>query len=546
MAKRKRKKKEQQKRRYGPRSLRDQAQAPKGSHIDDHVQLRKNNIRELKTLRQDRYGFTLMWTVVPDLLLKMGIKPWGTYDPKNSHGGRIWGWKKEVNLSEPKVKRIVYEILERNCLTWPQLAALRKALSYAWQLHQGVKSYVPQKHRNWNAVKVLFATIKRKHLPKTTQSTLPEYIPSYEQLEKAFTSEWYPGHPMNFVEFESSVVCAYDTFVFGLRSNEDVKRVKNSKMVRYNLAQLFMSVGFVDGRCKLPEKHRPWNLNRVCFCEGGRHVSPTPDDVKIFCTKCPEGRLNPLGNPHPLPFDWSSNCPLGAQQFISLFKDVNNRSYPKLNKSKTGFTSYNITDPVDQANLWFIAQGVTEKPFSHNSGRKALGVLLEHNSIPYELGFECHADEFVTFRKHYSFKCFRRDREEFTRRTQHDNPLIQCAALRMIANGFGRGPVAPPPPLSRQETYMHNVLLQTNPALAESIRTGQDVARMGIPERPDDFLPCPCVPGPPLPPWARQQLLRPQVPWASQKTARVPAPTPTADWMPMKPVELGLSFGSWS
>ena len=248
----------QEKRQFGPKSFRDRASLRKGAHTDDKVQLRKNNIRELKTLRQDRYGFTLMWHVVPDLLLKMGIKPWGSYDPNNSHAGRIWGWKKEVNLTEEKVKRIVYEILERNVLTLPQLGALRKALSYAWQLKQGVKTYTPQKHRNWNAVKVLYGTISHKDLPESEETTLPEYIPTHEQLEKAFTSEWHPEHKMNYIEFESSLVCAYDTYLYGLRSNEDVKRVKNSKDVKYYIQDLFMSIGFVDGRCKLPEKHRPW------------------------------------------------------------------------------------------------------------------------------------------------------------------------------------------------------------------------------------------------------------------------------------------------
>ena len=493
MTKKTREKKE---RRYGPRSFRDQATIPRGARIDDKCQLRKNRKRALPTCSGDRYGFNLMWRVVPDMMVWAGVRPWGHYDPNNSHKGRIWGWKSEMPLNEKKVQEIVYEILERKRLTMPQLEAVRKALSYAWQLKHGCTVYTPQKHRNWNSVKSLYATIVHKDLPPVEQSTLPTHLPTYQQLEDAFTREWHPEHPMTYLEFESSLVCAYDTHVFGLRSNEDCKRVKNSQDTQWHIEELYMRIGFVDGRCKLAEKHRPWGINRVCFCEEGKHVSPTEDDVK-FRSEHENGRLNDLGNPHPLPFESSSCCPLWASQFISLFANVNGRPYPKLNKAKTGFTTYNIADPVDQANKFFIAQGVTETPFSHNAGRKALGILCEHNNIPYELSFEIHADEFVTFKKHYSFKCFRRDREEFTRRTQHENPLIQCAALRMIANGFGRGPIAPPPPLTRMEKYMHEWMAREDPVKAETIRTGRDMSRRGIPKRPDGLLLNGYVPKPP-------------------------------------------------
>ena len=496
MTRKKRERKQQEKRRYGPRSFRDQARAPKGARIDDKCQLRKNRKRALPTLASDRYGFNLLWSVVPDMMEWAGVKPPGSYDPFNSHKGKIWGWKREVPLTEESVQEIVFELLERNQLSMPKLEAVRKALSYAWQLKRGVKDYVPQKHRNWGAVKSLYATIEHKDLPPVEQSTLPDSIPTYQQLEDAFTGEWYPGHPLNYIEFTSKLVCAYDTYVFGLRSNEDCKRVKKSRDVQWHVPELHMSIGFVDGRCKLPEKHRPWGLGRVCFCQEGKHVSPTPSDVK-FISEHDDGRLNDSGNPHPLPFGWSSVCPLAGSQFIDLFENVNGRPYPRLNKWKTGFTSYNIADPVDEANEFFIAQGVTKVPFSHNSGRKALAVLLEHNHICYELGFEIHADRYVTWKKSYSFKCFRRDKGEFTRRSQHENPMIRLAALRMIANGFGRGPRAPPPPLSRLEQYMHESLARENPTLAESIRTGVDMSRMGIPKRPNGMLMSGFVPKPP-------------------------------------------------
>ena len=461
--------------------------APKGAHVDDKIQLRKNNKASLPALASHRYGFGLMWNVVPDLMLEAGVKPFGEYDPTNSHGGRIFGWKKEMPLTEKSVKRIVYEILERNILTEPMLEAVRKCLSFAWQLKTGVGVYYPQKCRNWDCVKSLYATIDYAALPPSEESTLPDVLAKYEQLEMAFTSEWTTEHEMNFLWFEVGVICAYDTFIFGLRSNEDVKRIKNSKDVKWHPQDHFMDIGFVDGRAKLPEKHRPWRLGRVCFCEDGQHVSPTADDVKLCCPATPDGRLNRLGNPHPLPFASSSTCPLFASEFVDLFPKVNGRTYPKPNKDGTGFTKYNVWDPVELANKWFIAQGVTECGFSHNAGRKALGVCLEHNKICYERGFEVHADEYVTFKGHYSPNCLKASAEDMGRRTQSDDPSVRLAAVRQIANGMGRGPYKPPPPQTRVEQYMHSILAKTDPEEAERIRSGR-TGKSRIPERPADLL----------------------------------------------------------
>jgi hypothetical protein len=479
----------QQKRRYGPRSFRDKAVAPKGAHIDEIVQLRKHKKASLPALSAHRYGFGLMWNVVPDLMLWAGVKPWGEYDPTNCHGGRIFGWKKEMPLTEKSVQTILLRIIQKNVLTEAMLESVRKCLSFAWQLKMGVRVYYPQKSRNWDCVKVLYATIDYAGLPEGEEkdSTLPTILAKYEQIEMAFTSEWTTEHEMNFLWFLVGVVCAYDTFVFGLRSNEDVKRIKKSKDMQWFPEDHFMDIGFVDGRAKLPEKHRPWRLGRVCFCEDGKHVSPTADDVLLCCPKTPNGRLNALGNPHPIPFASSSTCPLFASEFIDLFPKAHGRTYPKPNKNGTGFTKYNIWDPVEIANKWFVAQGVTESGFSHNAGRKALGQLLEHNKIPYERGFECHADEFATFKKHYSKNCFKASAEAMGRRTQSDDPDVRLAAMRQIANGMGRGPYKPPPPLSRLEEYMHSVLAKTDPEEADRIRSGS-TRKSRVPERPTDLL----------------------------------------------------------
>ena len=167
------------KRRYGPKSHRDQARVPKGAHYGDKVQHRKNKKASLDALSAHRYGFGLMWNVVPDLMLEAGVKPYGEYDPGNCHGVKIFGWQREVTLTEKKVNKILYEILERNVLTESQLDSVRKTLSWAWQLKVGCQKYYPQKCRNWDAVKVLYATIDYTKIPATVSSTLPTRIATW-------------------------------------------------------------------------------------------------------------------------------------------------------------------------------------------------------------------------------------------------------------------------------------------------------------------------------------------------------------------------------
>ena len=475
-------------RRHGPRSFRDQAVAPVGCHVDMRIQLRKNRKRSLKSLAADRYGFKLMWRVAPGEMRNAGVQPWGTYDKKNSHKGRIWGWKSECPLTEEKVKRIAFKVLEVNVLTLPQLEMVRKALSYAWQLCNGVQTHVPQKQRNWIAVKSLWSTVKVVEIPATGKSTKPDKIPTPQELGAAFKKQWHSGHPMSRVEFSMGVISAYDTYVFGTRSNEDMKRIKKSKEHALNVREGFNSVGYVGGRCKLAEGYRPWSLYGVCMCVGGKHISPGQWD---------KDAINLLGNPHPLPFEWCSTCPVACDQFIKSFPGVNGRRYPKPNKAGNGFTSYNVADPVDMANDWLIAQGVTSVPYDHNAGRKSLARLLSANNICYEHGFEVHGDEYVTWQKSYQPDCRFGDRKQFQRRTQHENADVACYALRKIANGWGLGVMKEPPPMTRQEKFLHALLMSSNPLMAEAIRMGeQSKPTSGPPPRPENMLkgPVPTIP----------------------------------------------------
>jgi hypothetical protein len=161
---------------------------------------------------------------------------------------------------------------------------------------------------------------------------------------------------------------------------------------------------------------------------------------------------------------------VACQQFQDQFKEARGRRYAKLNKATSGFTRYNDGDVVGVATDWMVKQGVcpADSRYSHNSGRKSLARLLSKYNISYEEGFEIHADRWCVWQKNYQPDCAHSSME---RRDQHLNPDVCCAALRRIAKGFGLG-IIKAEPMSRLEQYMHQILLTTNPALAEAIRTG--------------------------------------------------------------------------
>ena len=108
-------------------------------------------------------------------------------------------------------------------MTWPQLKAIRKSLAYAYELTGG------ETHNgNYKRVGMIWPVMRETECVPVTTSQKPKLIPTVEELKEAFTSPWDPEHPWSLMEFLGGLVCAYDTFVNGLRSNEDMSRVKKS------------------------------------------------------------------------------------------------------------------------------------------------------------------------------------------------------------------------------------------------------------------------------------------------------------------------------
>ena len=234
------------------------------------------------------------------------------------------------------------------------------------------------------------------------------------------------------------------------------------------------------------------------MCKGGKHITPNPNFHYLIGK---DG--NPPASHQP---NWYTCCPVACQQFQDQFKEARGRRYAKLNKTTSGFTRYNDGDVVGVATDWMVKQGVcpADNRYSHNSGRKSLARLLSKYNIGYEVGFEIHGDRWCVWQKNYQPDCAS---SSFERRDQHRNPDVCCAALRRIAQGFGLG-IVKAKPMSRLERFMHSILMNTDPQLAEAIRTGakEDAAESDSDDDDDFFARVPPspqtrppvrVPGPP-------------------------------------------------
>ena len=446
------------KKKPGPRSYKDKARLPKRSRIDKKIRFKLNQKRDSKTLAADRYGVSLMWKHAEAEMKAARILPMGSYDENNIHGGKIWGWKHECNLTNEKVKRILYQCIHCGEMTEPQLRVVRKSLSYAYQLVHSGRDDFPVKRilHNWPSVFNVWNTIDEDTLKKVTteSSTLPERIPTYEEMKTAFTKGWTPDHPWTFLKFTAGCLSAYDCFVCGPRPEEDIDRIKRSLDHVVVPGEGQMSTGYDGGRCKTDVK-TPWRLWTVCFCPG-KHQSPG------LC------RLE-NGNPRE-PLSWCSTCPLACFEFLQSFKNAKGKRYCKINKHGTDVMKTNEGDVVKFATQWMISQGVCPEnsPYSHNSGRRSLARLLSECKVSYEDGFEVHADKWQNWQT-YQNDC---RWSSFDRRHQSTNPDVACRALRIIARKFGRG-VIRKTPLNMTQRYMHNFLkVLGHGKLANRIREG--------------------------------------------------------------------------
>ena len=442
------------KRKRGPKGLQEKASLPRYAGFNTQLQGDKNEMREPSTMKGLRWGFNLMWEHAEAEMEKHNIPRPDTFDKKNHHGGKLWGWPRECNMTDNKAKRIFYACYKTGNMTEPMLRAVRKTLAYAYELKGG------EPLQNWPSIKGVWQTFKLCNLPKSEMSQKPELIPTPQQLKRAFTTEWNPDCPMVFAVWLVGLIAAFDSFVNGLRSNEDISRVKNSPRHVYNWDAGWECSEFDGGRAKLcgnKKGTREWWVWRVCLCPGGRHIRP-PHNFKET--------INKAGNPT-VNIKWCTCCPLAALELLWSYPGPR-RCYPKwLTKSGT-FKKQNEGDVIQLALQWMLAQGVTEVGFDTNSGRKSLANWCEFLHVPYAESFYIHGDHPDVWRDSYQPTI--PTVKKGNNRKQGRNPDECTKALRRFGGYLGRGRQLKPQ-LNRHERYLHHFLQTVDKGdLADKIR----------------------------------------------------------------------------
>ena len=387
-----------------------------------------------------------MWTFAAQKCVDLGFGRPGTFSKDNGHNGECWGWPKECTMTNKKAGKILLHLINLGTMTLSQLADVRKALAHSFQLKG---NEVTKKSKNWpEANRVWFSALDEKDCaPK--RSNMPRKIPTPEQLKAAFNRRWDPQkNKMSFLKWIIARRAGYDLLVSGHRPNEDCRKMKESNVHVFNTEAGWCYTEFVDGRSKLsgPKKNsREWKQYAVCWCEGGKHCSPTMRD---------RYNLDGSGNPREgcrMGFD--ERCIIAGFEFTNLWlprKSKGNtlgwRRYPNLvgegrgRSSKGNIGNENFGSPIRLALDWMQDEGFPR--FDTNCGRKASGKLYRLLNIPYEVSFEVHGDGFGTWEQKYQQGC-RRERSEFTRRDQSDEIDIVTKAVRKISNWMGLGKKQP-------------------------------------------------------------------------------------------------------
>ena len=366
----------------GPKSKQSKAKLYRFAGQRGQLQKERNDLRGSQCMKQLRYGFRLMWREAPRQLRKYNVKLEGQYDPLNSHGGVCWAWPRECKLTNIQARAVFYECYKKRRLTIHQIIVVRKAMAYAFELTGGTPG------GNFPSVKEVWKIVRESELAPKIHTVKPTRIPTPEELRKAFTKEWDAStSSMSLVEFCCGLVQAYDWACCGLRSMEDISRVKRSRDHDFDWHKGWECTDFVDGRAKLcgvKKGNRGWKIWRVCFCPAGRHIRP-PTDFWL--------EIDKKGMPT-VPVKWCTVCPCACLEFLWQLQ-TDPRCYAKWLPASGRFGSRNVRNVAVAAIDWFVAQGAcpAESRYSTNAGRKSLAGWCGHLNVPYHESFQIHGDQ---------------------------------------------------------------------------------------------------------------------------------------------------------
>ena len=398
-------------------------------------------------MKQLRYGYTLMWREVPDLMRRYGFGEIGSFDKSNGHEGHCWAWPKECRMTNSRAKTIFWQVYLKKSLTVTQTDVLRKALAYSYELCGG------EPKGNWKGVKGVADLVRPELLPGRKAKVVPERIPPVKDLKAGFEKEWSPESPWCLVKWSSGLVAAHDCFLNGPRSEEDVDRLKKSRDHVNDFENGWQRTAFKGGRSKLcgaKKGTRAWSLWTGCFCTGGKHRGPPAD----FYTD-----LDRYGNPRePGMVTWTTTCPLAALQLLWQLQEEPRRYGKWLDTSKDRrhyFGCSNINDVVSFAIDWFVVQGAcpADNRYDHNSGRKCFARLARRLNLEYPAIFQVVGDLQSVWRKSYDPEL---PHSTYELRDQTADPLLATEAVRMFAKRVLKRGGKFMPRLSRHERFMYS------------------------------------------------------------------------------------------
>lgn len=396
------------------------------------VDVNKSN----EVVKSYRKGYNLMWKFAPKDCERLKFPKPGTFSKYNGHDGRLWGYKKECNMTDIKAGKILLALIRSRKLTMPQLELVRKSLAYSYQL---MGNRVTKYQKNWAEVTNAWKAVNGANCVPT-KSNKPTLIPTPEELKTAFTSRWNPAK--NKMSFLKSVIgrrAAFDVYFSGHRPHSDIRKLKKSRDHKLNVAEGWLSTGFTRSKLSGPKKNsRKWRQWAVCWCKNGKHASPTL--AQRF-------NLDDAGNPRNGDPGFDDRCIVAGFQFTSLWSTKKKwRRYPNLAGSGRGKSQKGQIGNADTGSVsglareWLADNGLG--PYDGNAGRKAYAGLLDHLNIPYEWGFENHGDNYATWEQSYQPGC-RRENDDFKRRDQSKNFKVATRALRQISQWMELGSKKP-------------------------------------------------------------------------------------------------------
>ena len=348
---------------------------------------------------------------------RYGIGEVGSFDPRNHHAGFAWGWPSECRLTNDQAKTIYFALWKSRALTIDQMIVVKKSFSFAFELANN-------KTGNFPGVLGVHKFIRESELAPAYFTVKPKNIPTVEELT-VFGQNWSPECGISLVEYSSGLICAHDAFLFGLRSNEDVDRLKRSRDHVSNWEQGWSSTSFKGGRAKLcgaKSGTRPWKIFSVCFCNNKKHKGPPAD----FCYQ-----IQKDGNPIDAEdVDWDSCCPLSCLQLLWSLQKAPRRYGKWLPSGRFG--SSNIHDPVAYGIDWLIKMGAVsaENRPDHNSGRKCYARWSRKLALEYEPIFQMIGDLEEVWRDGYDPEL---PKSGYNIREQSLDPNKCCYALRLFA-----------------------------------------------------------------------------------------------------------------